>query len=87
MEAISILGYVAACCTTFSFVPQVLSIIKTKDTKSISLGMYIIFALGIFLWIIYGMLKADIPLLAANLITFLLSSVILLLKIRDMLKT
>ena len=46
MEPIEIVGYIAAVLTTISFVPQAAKIIKTKDTKSISLGMYALFSIG-----------------------------------------
>lgn len=82
MNPITILGLVAACCTTISFLPQAIKVIKTKDTTGISLYMYIIFTTGVFLWLIYGYLVQDIPLMVCNTITFLLASVILILKIR-----
>ena len=52
-----IIGAIAACLTTFSFVPQVIKVVKTKDTKSISLVMYLMSCTGIFLWMIalYGL--------------------------------
>ena len=46
MDLFEILGYLAATLTTISFVPQALLIIKTKDTKGISLPMYIMFTIG-----------------------------------------
>lgn len=74
------LGLVAAILTTLSFLPQVLQVIKTKDTKSISLGMYLMFVFGVMLWTVYGFLRNDKPVFIANLITFFLSFVILLYK-------
>ena len=46
---------VAAVLTTISFLPQAIRVIKTKDTSSLSLGMYIMFTLGVSLWMVYGM--------------------------------
>lgn len=77
-----ILGFLAASLTTFSFLPQAVKTIKTKDTSGISLIMYSMFTLGILGWLIYGFLKQDIPLFLANLVTFLLASTILGLKIK-----
>lgn len=42
------IGFVAACLTTFGFVPQVIKVIKTKDTESISLGMYVMAVTGMY---------------------------------------
>ena len=78
----TLLGLVAATCTTLSFLPQVLKTLQTKRTKDISLGMYTILTTGIFLWLIYGFIIHDIPLILANGISFLLTAMVLLLKIR-----
>jgi len=78
----SIIGYVAAALTTLSFIPQVTHIYKSKDTSAISLSMYLIFSLGVFLWLIYGVLISAWPMVVANGITLLLSLIILWLKIK-----
>jgi len=77
-----LLGLVAACCTTFAFVPQVAKAWRTRSTADISLIMFSMMTFGIVLWLIYGFIRGDIPLIAANLITLLLSSTILYLKLR-----
>ncbi|GAL30430.1 hypothetical protein JCM19239_6911 [Vibrio variabilis] len=82
MLSITTLGYIAALCTTCSFVPQVLHILKTRDTQSISLAMYSIFVTGVALWLIYGLLVIDLPIIIANAITLILASIILILKIK-----
>lgn len=79
---IAIIGLVAGACTTISFLPQVIKTIKTKETKDISLPMYILLATGIFLWIIYGILIGSLPVLLANAISFVLATIILVLKIK-----
>jgi MtN3 and saliva related transmembrane protein len=76
------IGPLAAILTTISFIPQAVKVIKTKDTSGISLGMYIAFVLGVFLWIIHGWYIQDYNLIIANAITFVLSSTILVYKIR-----
>ena len=86
MIDVTLLGYVAACCTTCAFIPQVLHIVKTRDTRSISLQMYAIFVLGVSLWLGYGVIVNDKPLLIANAITLMFSSVILAMKIKDTLR-
>jgi MtN3 and saliva related transmembrane protein len=76
------IGGVAATLTTVSFVPQVVQTIRTKDTKAISLGMYIIFVTGIALWFSYGILLMSWPMIISNVITLTLALIILTLKIR-----
>ncbi|WP_411372760.1 SemiSWEET transporter [Enterococcus thailandicus] len=76
------IGPVAAFLATISFVPQLLSVIKTKDTSSISLGMYLLFIAGVFLWIVHGIYIKDWPVIIANGVTFILSSIILICKLR-----
>ena len=75
-------GTTAAILTTISFVPQAYQVIKTKDTSGISLGMYIAFVLGVFLWIIHGIKIQDMILIGANAITFVFASIILTYKIK-----
>jgi MtN3 and saliva related transmembrane protein len=82
MEPYTILGLIAAICTTISFVPQAIRVIKTKQTRDISLGMYLIFSTGTFLWLLYGIFTKDIPIIAANSITFIFSFTILALKLK-----
>ena len=76
-----IIGYVAATLTTASFLPQAILTIKTKDTESLSLGMYSLFTLGVFCWLIYGIAIADKAIIFANSITFILAASILSFKI------
>lgn len=76
------IGIIAAILTTASFVPQAIQVIKTKDTKGISLVMYICFVLGVFLWTIHGININDYAIIAANGITFVLASIILCYKIK-----
>lgn len=77
-----IIGAIAACLTTFSFVPQVLKVIKTKDTSGISLLMYLMSCLGIFLWMVHGLMIKDSALFYANLVTLILALIILVYKLK-----
>ncbi len=79
---ISVLGIVAGCCTTGAFVPQILRIIKTRKTQDISLMMYCVITLGIVLWITYGLLIKNFPIVLANMISFIFVSAILIFKIK-----
>ncbi len=76
-----IIGYTAATLTTASFLPQALMTLKTRNTDSLSLGMYSAFTLGVLLWMIYGIKINDMAIIIANAITFLLSGAILIIKL------
>tara|TARA_R110001583_G_scaffold191354_2_gene356441 strand:+ start:501 stop:755 length:255 start_codon:yes stop_codon:yes gene_type:complete len=82
MEINTIIGLAAAACTTFSFLPQAVKVIKTKQTKDLSLIMYSVFTTGVFLWLTYGISVNDIPLIIANSITLIFALTILIMKIR-----
>lgn len=77
-----IIGYLAAVCTTAAFIPQAVRSLRHRDTKSLSLTMYVIFSFGVFCWLIYGLIKMDLALILANSITAALSLLILIVKIR-----
>ena len=76
------IGLLAALLTTAAFLPQVLHTLATRDTRGISLRMYVIFVAGVLLWLIYGLLTHDLPLILANAVTLLLAGAILILKLR-----
>jgi MtN3 and saliva related transmembrane protein len=83
-EEMSILiGYIAAFLTTAAFVPQAYYSWTTRDLSGISLPMYAMFTIGVGFWLFYGYLIGSVPVILANLITFLLSSMVLGLKIRQ----
>lgn len=75
------ISYLAATLTTVSFLPQAILTIKTKDTEGLSLGMYSLFTLGVFCWLLYGIQIADEAIIVANAITLLLAGTILSYKI------
>jgi MtN3 and saliva related transmembrane protein len=78
----SAIGLLAALLTTAAFLPQVLHTLATRDTRGISLRMYVVFVAGVLLWLVYGLLKRDLPLIAANAVTLALASTVLVLKLR-----
>jgi MtN3 and saliva related transmembrane protein len=82
MKMYMVIGYIAAFCTTVAYIPQAIKIIRTKDTKSISLWMYIVVTIGVLSWLIYGIFIKDTPLVIANFVTFLFTLTILIMKIR-----
>jgi MtN3 and saliva related transmembrane protein len=75
-------GYVAATLTTFAFVPQAVKTLRTRDTRAISLGMYVVFAIGLCFWLAYGIVLGSWPIILSNIVTLALALVILALKIR-----
>lgn len=75
-------GYLAAAMTTLAFVPQALKTIRTRDTRGISLGMYVVFTIGIAFWLVYGIALNSTPMILSNIVTFLLSATILGLKLK-----
>ncbi|MBI2009897.1 MAG: SemiSWEET transporter [Candidatus Chisholmbacteria bacterium] len=79
---IILLGIVAGIITTSSFIPQLVKSWRTRHTKDLSLPMYLTLDLGIILWFLYGILTNDLPVLLANGVAFILSTTIIILKIR-----
>ncbi len=78
-----LLGYVAAFFTTASFVPQVLKTLQTRDTRAISLWMYLLFCTGVALWAVYGILLSAWPIILANGVTLLLALIVLWHKLTE----
>lgn len=76
------IGYLAATCTTVSFLPQLVRVLKLRSTREISLGMFSVFSLGTAMWLIYGVLSHSWPVTVANAVTLVLSISILVLKLR-----
>jgi MtN3 and saliva related transmembrane protein len=82
MNATDLVGTIAACLTTFSFLPQAIKTFRTKDVSGISLSMYGIFTVGVALWLVYGILLGAWPIIISNAITVSLALSILLMKLR-----
>ena len=82
MNSIQLLGLLAGALTTAAFLPQVIKTWKTRSAKDLSLGMFSLFCLGVALWLVYGIIVKDIPVIAANLITLMLASTLLVFKLR-----
>jgi len=79
---VTLLGLIAGVLTTVAFVPQVLKTWTTRSTKDISLGMFLTFCVGVFLWVVYGFLINSLPMILANSITLLLALIIVYFKLR-----
>ncbi len=82
MTQLDLLGLVATAFTTSSFVPQVWRTWKTRDVSGISLPTYAIITIGLALWLLYGLLKNDLPLTVANAVMVVLTGAITVMKIR-----
>jgi MtN3 and saliva related transmembrane protein len=79
---IQIIGLVAAALTTAAFFPQAVKTLRTRDTSGISLVTYGSLVAGLFLWLAYGILAKDTPIILANAITLCPATAILLTKLR-----
>lgn len=82
MDTIVLVGYIAGTLTTLSFVPQVARAWKLKETRDLSLAMLLLFAPGVLLWTLYGVWTGSVPIIAANIVTFILILVLLWMKIK-----
>jgi MtN3 and saliva related transmembrane protein len=78
----TLIGLMAAICTTGSFLPQVVRAWRTRSTRDVSAWMFILLVTGNSLWLVYGALIGDLPLVIANLVTLALVGIILALKLR-----
>lgn len=83
MQTTEIIGLIAACLTTTAFFPQVIKTVKSKSTKDISLPMYSLMFAGTVSWLMYGLLKNDLPIILANGISSVASFVIFYFKIKE----
>jgi MtN3 and saliva related transmembrane protein len=82
MDTIILVGYIAGALTTVSFVPQVFRAWKLGETRDLSLAMLLLFGVGILLWTFYGVWTGSMPIIAANVITFVLILILLWMKVR-----
>ena len=78
---VDLFGFLAALLTTIAFLPQLYKTWQTKSADDVSLIMLILFITGLVCWIIYGLKINSIPILVANIITFIFNFSILILKI------
>ncbi|MEK6957889.1 MAG: lipid-A-disaccharide synthase N-terminal domain-containing protein [archaeon] len=79
---VTFLGFVAGTLTTVAFLPQVIKSHKSKKTGDISTGWIAITVVGVFLWLVYGILAQDLPIIFANTISLVLALTIVFLKLR-----
>jgi len=82
MDTIVLVGYIAGALTTLSFVPQVIRTWNLKETRDLSPAMLLLFALGVLLWTLYGVRTGSMPIIIANIVTFVLILVLLGMKVK-----
>ena len=82
VELTEIIGFIAAVLTTVAFFPQVIKIWKTKSTKDISLIMFSTLVVGVALWLAYGLMINSMPIIVANIIGLISTSLILFFKLK-----
>ncbi|HEY1501937.1 MAG TPA: SemiSWEET transporter [Acidobacteriaceae bacterium] len=81
-SAVNTIGLVAAFCTTLSFVPQLIRVWRLRSAREISLIMFLVYAVGVFLWLLYGILIHSMPVILANAVSLVLTFAMLALKLR-----
>ncbi|MFO0115104.1 MAG: SemiSWEET transporter [Betaproteobacteria bacterium] len=79
---IDVIGSVAAFLTTVAFVPQVVKIWRSRSAKDVSLPMYVVFTLGVAMWLVYGLLLGAMPIIIANCVTLVLAMSVVVMKLR-----
>jgi len=80
MDPVTIVGLTAAAFTTIALLPQLVKVWKTKSTRDISTGMFLLYCSGVFLWFVYGVYINDLPIMLANSLAFIQALVILTFK-------
>lgn len=81
MDTVSLVGGLATVASVTSFAPQAWKVIRTRDTKSISAAMYCLTVVGFSLWLTYGLLLGQWPLIVTNSVCLALSAFILMMKL------
>ncbi|CCH50356.1 SemiSWEET family sugar transporter [Pseudodesulfovibrio piezophilus] len=81
-ETMELIGIVAGFCTTASFLPQVIRTWKSRSVDDISLKMYMLFCVGVLLWLLYGFLIGSLSVILANSVTLFLAGAVLVMKVR-----
>ncbi|MEI9978315.1 MAG: SemiSWEET transporter [Edaphobacter sp.] len=76
------IGFIAAFCTTTAFIPQLVKVLRLRSARDISFGTFLLFSVGVFLWLLYGIYSGSKPVIASNAATLGLSVSILILKLR-----
>ena len=81
----TVIGLIAAICTTVSYIPQVVKCWKTRKAGDLSLKMLLTLAAGLSLWVVYGIINGDWVIIGANTVSLVLLANLLLFKVREIL--
>jgi len=81
-STVELIGLLAGTLTTLSFLPQAIKVMRERQTRAISLHMYVIFTLGVACWLLYGLLIGSPSVVLANAVTLLLAASVLVMKVR-----
>lgn len=82
MDSVDIIGFAAGLLTTVALIPQLQKIWKSKSATDVSLKMFIAFTIGIALWLAYGIIKQELPMMIWNSVSLALAATILGMKLR-----
>ena len=82
MDLTELVGFVAAFLTTFAYLPQVIKTWKSRSAGDLSLGLFSILTTGVLLWLIYGLLIGNTPIIVSNIVTLMLTGSMLYFKVR-----
>jgi len=76
------IGLVAGSLTSIAAIPQVIKTLKTRHVRDISIWQPLLLAFGVALWMVYGILINDLPLIVANIIPLICNVILTGMKIR-----
>jgi len=82
MNSSTIIGLIAGLTTTGAFLPQIIKTIRTKDTRSISLTMYIFYILGVLAWFVYAAMIGEVAIIITNTFSFIFGATMLIMKLK-----
>ena len=82
MQLNTIVGFIAGILTAIAMLPQIIKTVKEKKAQSISVFMLLVLMIGVSLWIVYGFLNKDWPIIITNIISFGLNVTMFFLRIK-----
>ena len=82
MDGVTLIGLLAAVVSTVGFAPQVIKVYRTRMTRDLSLGSYLILLSGLFLWLIYGLLLGNLPIILGNTTACSMAAYIIYMKLK-----
>jgi MtN3 and saliva related transmembrane protein len=80
MDFVEILGLTAGLLTSISSFPQLIKIIKEKKAEDVSKLMFWVLVAGVGLWIVYGFMKNDLPIIITNIVSLVINFIVLILR-------